>query len=122
MLCNVVLVSVIHQHESATGIHMLLPSSTSFPPPLYPRILFFFFFGHYHAARGSSLTRGRTHAPGGSDSKESACITGDPGSIPGSGLSPGVGTGYPLKYSCLENSIDRGAWLATVHGVTKSQT
>ena len=43
-------------------------------------------------------------------------------SIPGSGGSPGVGNGSPLQYSCLENSIDRGAWQATVHGATKSQT
>ena len=39
------------------------------------------------------------------------------GSIPGSGRSPGVGNGNPLQYSCLENSMDRGAWQATVHGV-----
>ena len=43
-------------------------------------------------------------------------------SIPGSGRSPGEGNGYPLQYSCLENPMDRGAWQATVHGVTKSQT
>ena len=60
--------------------------------------------------------------PGGSDGKESACNEGDPGSIPGLGRSPGEGNGYPLQYSCLENSMDRGAWWATVHGVTKSQT
>ena len=42
--------------------------------------------------------------------------------IPGWGGSPGEGNGYPLQGSCLENSMDRGAWLATVHGVTKSQT
>ena len=48
--------------------------------------------------------------------------TGDAGSIPGLGRSPGVGNGSPLQYSCLENSVDRGAWQATVHGVTKSQT
>ena len=47
---------------------------------------------------------------------------GDPGSIPGSGRSPGEGNGNPLKYSCLENPMDRGAWQATVHGVTKSWT
>ena len=47
---------------------------------------------------------------------------GDLGSIPGSGGYPGGGNGNPLQYSCLENSIDRGAWLATVHGVTKSWT
>ena len=46
----------------------------------------------------------------------------DPGSIPGWGRSPGEENGYPLQYSCLENSTDRGAWWATVHGVTKSWT
>ena len=44
------------------------------------------------------------------------------GLIPGSGRSPGEGNGNPLQYSCLENSKDRGAWWATVHGVTRSQT
>ena len=57
---------------------------------------------------------------GGSDGKESACSAGDLGSIPGSGRSPGGGNSYPLQYSCLENSMDRGAWQATVHGVAKS--
>ena len=60
--------------------------------------------------------------PGGSDSKESACNAGGLGSIPGSGRSPGEGKVYPFQYSCLENPMDRGAWWATVHGVTKSQT
>ena len=60
--------------------------------------------------------------PGGSVGKESAFNAGDPGSIPGSGRSPGEGNGNQLQYSCLENSMDRGAWWATVHGVTKSQT
>ena len=60
--------------------------------------------------------------PGGSDSKKSACNAGDPGSIPGLGRSPGEGNGYPLQYSGLENSTDRGACWATVCGVTKSQT
>ena len=59
--------------------------------------------------------------PGGSDGKESACNAGDQGSIPGSGRSPGEGNGNALQYSCLENSMDRGAWRATVHGVAKSQ-
>ena len=45
----------------------------------------------------------------------------DMGSIPGSGRSPGIGNGNPLQYSCLENSMDRGAWWATVHGVSKRQ-
>ena len=60
--------------------------------------------------------------PGGSDGKESACNVGDPGSIPGLGRSYGEGNGYPLQCSCLENSMDKEAWWATVHGVTKSQT
>ena len=47
---------------------------------------------------------------------------GDPGSIPGLGRSPGEGNGNPLQYSCLENPMDGGAWLATVHGVAKSRT
>ena len=51
---------------------------------------------------------------------ESACNTGDLGSIPGSGRSPGEGNGYPLPYSCLENSMDRAAWQATVHGLPES--
>ena len=60
--------------------------------------------------------------PGGSDSTETACNAGDPGSIPGSGRSPGEGNGYPLQYSCLENSVERGTGPATVHGVAKSWT
>ena len=60
--------------------------------------------------------------PGGSDGKESACNAQDPGSIPGLGRSPGEENDCPLQYSCLENSMDRGTWRATVHGVTKSWT
>ena len=55
-------------------------------------------------------------------SKESACNAGDPGSIPRSGRSPGEGHDSSLQYSCLENSMDREAWWATVHGVAKSWT
>ena len=58
--------------------------------------------------------------PGGSDGKESACNTGDPGSIPGSERFSGGEKGNPLQYSCLENPMDQGAWQATVHGVAKS--
>ena len=60
--------------------------------------------------------------PGGSEVKASAHNAGDPGSIPGMGRSPGEGNGDPLQCSCLENPMDRGAWWATVHGVTKSRT
>ena len=59
--------------------------------------------------------------PGDSDDKESACDVGGRGLIPGSGKSSGEGNGNPLQYSCLGNSMDRGAWQATVHGVTKSR-
>ena len=52
----------------------------------------------------------------------SVCKVGDLGSIPGMGRSPGEGNGNALQYSCLENSMDRGAWWAIVHGVAKSQT
>ena len=55
--------------------------------------------------------------PGGSDGKESSCNAGDSGSIPGSGRYPGGENGNPLQYSCLENSMDGGAWQVTVHGV-----
>ena len=57
--------------------------------------------------------------PDGSDGKESTCNLGDSGSIPGLGRPPGVGNGYPLQYSCLGNPMVRGAWQATVHGVTR---
>ena len=60
--------------------------------------------------------------PGGSFGNESTCNEGDLDSVPGSGRSPGEGNGNPLQYSCLENPMDGEAWLATVHGVAKSQT
>ena len=53
------------------------------------------------------------------DDKESACNAEDPGSIPKLGRSPGEGRGNPLQYSCLESSMDRGVWQATVHGLAK---
>ena len=60
--------------------------------------------------------------PGGSGGKESACNVGDPNLIPGLGRCPGEGNGHLFKYSCLENSMDRGAWWTTSHRVKKSQT
>ena len=61
-------------------------------------------------------------SPGGSEGKESTCSVGDLGSIPWLGKLPEGGHGNPLQCSCLEDSIDRGAWQATVHGVAKSWT
>ena len=60
--------------------------------------------------------------PGGSDSKEYFCNAGDPGWFLPLGRSPGEGNGYPLQYSCLENTMIRGAWRSMVHGITKGQT
>ena len=70
-------------------------------------------------------SRNPSRFPGGSVVKNlpaKAGDTGDVGSIPGLGRSPGEANGYPLHYSCLENPMDRGAWQAIVHGVAKSQT
>ena len=57
--------------------------------------------------------------PGSSDGKESVCNAGDPSSIPGSGRSPREGNGNPLQYSCLRNPMNRRAWWATIHKVTR---
>ena len=60
--------------------------------------------------------------PDGAEIKDTPVNVGHTGSIPGSERSSGVGNGNPFWYSCLENSMDRGAWRATVHGVAKRQT
>ena len=60
--------------------------------------------------------------PGGLDGKDSACNVGNPGLIPGLERPPEEGNGNPLQYSCLENPMDRGAWKAIFHDVTKSRT
>ena len=69
-----------------------------------------------------SSGRGRWVFPGVPVVKNPAANAGNTGLIPGSQRSPGEGNGYPLKFSCLVNPMDRGAWQATVHGVTKTQT
>ena len=81
----------------------------------------------YHSSKAPVLRclRKISGFPGGlvvENLPSSAGDTGDTGSIPGLGTSRGIGNGNPLQYSCLENSMDRGAWWAAVHGVTKSQT
>ena len=68
------------------------------------------------------MLQAQSGLPGGSDSKESTCNVGNPGSIPALGRYPGGGNGYPLQYSCLENSMDRAAWWAIVCGVAESWT
>ena len=59
--------------------------------------------------------------PGGSENKDSACTSGNPGSVPGMGRSPGEGDHNPLWYSCPENPMDRGAWWAIVQGIADRQ-
>ena len=71
-----------------------------------------------HQGQLSSFQETWSHL-GGSDGKESACSAGDPGPIPESEGFRGEGHGNPLRGSCLENPIERGAWRAIVHGVTK---
>ena len=90
-------------------------------------ILFFFFnflliFSFKYKILASLLSNTYEASLVTQDSKESACNAGDSGLIPGSGRSSGEGNGYPLQYSCLGNSMDRGAWRATVYGVAKHQT
>ena len=93
-----------------------------------PNILLFI-FPPYHSASNSStenivfglnITPSKGF-PGGSVGKESACNVGEPGWIPGLGRSPGEGNGNPLQYSCLENSMNKGAWWAIVQRVAKSR-
>ena len=75
--------------------------------------------GHFYEIYYAYVIKG---FPGGSDGKESACNAGDLGSTLGLGRSPGEGTGCPLQYSCLENSVNRGTWRATAYGVAMSRT
>ena len=86
---------------------------------IFTNFICMFIFGDLYNIMGGFLN--------GSDGKESTCNardTGDAGSIPGSGRSPGKGNGNPFRYSCLKSPIDKRTWWATVcgdHGVTKSE-
>ena len=80
------------------------------------KIIFLYVYLDLSNRRSSMIKLRYLGFPSGSDGKESACNSGDPGSIPGSGRSPREGKGTPLQYSCLETPIGRGAWWATVHG------
>ena len=111
MFYNVVLVSAVQQ--SKWGTKAYIPCLLALPPIPAPCLMFRPKMNHL---RGCKPGRG---FPGGSVVKDLPANAGDSGSIPGSGRSPGGGHGSPLQYSCLENPMDRGAWQATVHGVTK---
>ena len=81
--------------------------------PLVSIVQNFTFYSYHKIRRGFS---------GGSDGKEFTCNSGDLDLTPGLGRSPGKRNGYPLQYSCLKNSMDQGAWKATIQRVAKSQT
>ena len=108
-----------------------MPLTKCFPIPInfftYRKAKHFFYFSFFYLGELLSYSFPvwmwiDTNVSGGSDSKASAYNLGDPGLIPGSGISPGKGNGNPLQYSCLENRMDGGDWWATVHGVAKSHT
>ena len=77
--------------------------------------------GNLQTMGRKGLDRTEHGFPAGSVGKESACNSGDPGLMPGSGRSPAGGDGNSLQYSCLKNSMDREAWRATVHRIAKSR-
>ena len=83
-----------------------------------------YFGGHFVMSTSITLLRCNHEAhrgfPDGSNGKEFVHNVRNPGLIPGSGRFPGEGSGNPLQYFCLENSMDRGVWWATVHGVAKT--
>ena len=91
-----------------------------------PHLYYFFFFLLIDNSLSLVTLQFRAYFPGGfpggSDGKEPACNMGDLGSLPGLGRCPGEGNGNPLHCSCLENSMDGGAWWAMVHGVTMNWT
>ena len=129
LICIFLIISDV-KHLSCVcwlSLCLLWKAVYSVPLSIFACLFGFFFFAD-SVSFGSNLS---VHSfnfrgfPGGSVGKESACNAGDArdsGSIPGWGRSPGGGHGNPLQYSCLENPMDRGAWQATVHGVTKSWT
>ena len=95
---------------------------TCIPHFKYYLVLCFIQYRTIHTLLYYPLTIHLLGLPDGLDSKGSSCNSGDPGLIPESGRSPGEGNDNPLQDSCLENSTDRGAWQATVHGVTELET
>ena len=96
------------------------PFSMSASPFLLCKQVYQYYFSRFHVCINRCINTQYLGFPGGSDSKESPCNAGDPGSIPGTGRSSGEWNGNLLQYSCLENSMDRGAWQAAVYSVAKS--
>ena len=108
--------------SSPYGASPLIPPFHFSSSSMSARLVFLCFIGTSHQLPILYMVVYIWGFPGGSTGKECACNAGDPSLIPGSGRSSGGGNSYPLHYSCLENSTDRGAWQTTVLGVTKSQT
>ena len=94
---------------------LILTNVVIFVPNLFS-FLCLYFSSSPEAASTMDLAMGFLR---GSDGKDTACNAGDPGSIPGSGRSPGEGNGNPLQYSCLENPVDKGAWGAESLGLQR---
>ena len=94
----------------------------AFCTPIYFLTLSFLFSYLHWSLNQLANTSTDKGFPGGPNGKESACNAGDLGSIPGLGRSPGIGHDNPLQCFCLENSVDRGAWQATIHGIAKART
>ena len=95
---------------------------------IVPLMMFFVFFSHFWSRHWIILSFQRAYSfwgggrlSGGSDGRESACKVEESGSIPGLGRSLGEGNGNPFRYSCLEYSMDRGTWWATLHGTAKNR-
>ena len=109
---------------SCDQIHLTLQYGFNIIRVPYLNIFYFFYsqvvFYWSQQSYLQSIIHFKVGFPGDSDHK--VCNAGDLGLIPGLGRSPGEGNGYPFQYSCLEVSMDRGAWWATVYGVVKSQT
>ena len=116
---NTLIISFHFPFLSTSKLANFFTESTCFQPRPVVLSLISFFWNLGFIFRASVFLMG---FPGSSDGKASAYNAGDPGSIPGSGRSPGEGNSNPLQYSCLENPMDWGAWWATVHGVAKSRT
>ena len=127
--------SALSRHEShwkqRAGQHRLSPAQYKRPPsgraasdpPAQEegRQVCLWWWGTRRPASSKRSSLG-TGLRGDSAAKASTCNAGGLGSLPGSGRSPAEGNGSPLQYSCLENLMDRGAWRATVHAVTESDT
>ena len=108
-----------HQHAFPLSLPKLLCKRTAIPGKI---LIGSAWVRCSHRSIAVAREQGKEGFPGGLDDKASICNAGDPGLIPGLGRSPGEGNGNPPQYSCLENPMDRGAWQATVLGVTKSRT